>query len=136
MKKIILLIAVTASFLLWAGISVALTLDQAIADIDRQVVEKDLSPTYVPMAVSAFERLTAKGVTVDNVYLLVDASMNSGVGPHKLLRVILFINWVSPEKINAATEAAASAITSGYSTQEVVDVVREWDNPVPAQGGE
>lgn len=129
MKKIILLILVTASFLLWTGISDALTLDQAIADVERQVVEKDLSPKYMPLAVSAFERLIAGGATVKNVYLLVDASMNSGFDPKELAPIIIFIERVSSEEVNAVTRDATSAITSSYTPQGVLDLVMKWDNP-------
>jgi hypothetical protein len=136
MKKLFFITVVIASFLPWIDISDALTVNEALTFVDRQITEKGLSPKYMHVAVSALDRLTEKGVTVDNAFQFVDAAINHRFHPKQIALIVHFIERVHPKVINTATETATSTILIGYSPGEVMDRMRELDTPSTAQRGE
>lgn len=123
MRRMILLLAVMISFFISEGISSGVTLEQALSEIDKYESEGSLKPKEYVMAVSAMERLTAIGVSVDSAYQLVIASMDYNIRAKRLAPIVYAFESGVPTTGTILVDVATVAIKNNYGYKDVLHLI-------------
>ena len=102
-------VVVVASFLFMGGISEALTLDEAKAQVEKQAAEKRLTAGERTAAVENLQKMVQNGVPAEYAAKVVDASINAGIKGKELAAIAHSIVSVPSDARDEAAAVAAYA---------------------------
>ena len=130
MSRIITLAAVLVSFLFFGGISEALTVDEAKAQVEKQAAEKRLTAGERTEAVENLQKMAQNGVPVKHASKVVEASINQGIKGKELAAIAQSIVSATPEARDEAAAVAANAIANKYNAKDVAKTVETMNGAV------
>lgn len=132
MLKKFLMTGVAGSILMFGAAAIALTLDEAKVNIDKQATEKKFEAKDRSQAVATLQGLVDKGVPVEHAYRVVEASINQGMKGKDLAEVAKSIEHAGPAARKDAASVAADAIQHKYSSRETVQMTNAFGKTVAA----
>jgi len=132
MFKKLLMVSVVGCVLMSGAAALALTMDEAKANIDKQATEKKLEAKYHSQAVTTLQGLVDKGVPVEHAYRVVEASINQGIKGKDLAEVAKSIEVTGPGARKDAASVAAHAIQHKYNVRETVQMTNTFGKTVTA----
>jgi len=130
MFKQLLTAVVTGSILMFGLTALALTMDEAKMNIDKQATEKKLGAKDHSQAVGTLQGLVDKGIPVEHAYAVVEASINQGVKGKDLAAIAKSIEAVGPTARKDAASVAANALQHKYSARETVQMTNTFGKTV------
>ncbi len=123
-------VVVVASFLFFGGISEALTIDEAKAQIEKQAAEKRLTTQEQTAAVENLQKLVQNGVPVEHAAKVVNAGINAGIKGKELAAITQSIVSVPSDARDEAAAVAAYAVTHKYKAKDVANTVETMNGAV------
>jgi hypothetical protein len=115
--------------------TLGLTKEQAIEDIMDQTVQRGLSPKEASIGVDAVERLILLGVSVDSAYQLIIACFDHDIRAKEIAPIVRALELAIPTTGPDVTDIAITAITSGYSSEDVKDIIVAVEKGTKAGAG-
>lgn len=120
------------SILMFGTAAVALTLNEAKANIDKRATEKNLDAKDHSQATATLQGLVDKGVPVERASRVVEASINQGTKGRDLAEVAKSIEATGPAARKDAASLAADALQHKYSARETVQMTNTFNKTVGA----
>ncbi len=130
MSRMMTVTAVLAGLLFMGGISEALTLDEAKAQIEKQAAEKRLTMQEQAAAVENLQKMAQNGVPVEHAAKVIDACINAGIKGKELAAIAHSIVSVPSDARDEAATVAAYAVAHEYKAEDVKKAVEAMKEAV------